>query len=122
MYRYFFRFVVMTITILTANLLTTAINSYMVTYRNHVKPVMFTFIGMAIIVVVFYPLFVKLEEWVKGVSVKLVRSGKSLAGKYLGLVLTFCACLMVLCYYYAKLWYNIDLMKILLAGKIEGYI
>jgi len=47
MYRYFFRFVVATLTILTANLLTTAISNYMTTYRNHVKPLTFTLIAMA---------------------------------------------------------------------------
>jgi hypothetical protein len=57
MYRFFFRFVVTTLTILTANLLTTAISDYMITYKNHVKPLTFTLFAMGIIVVVFYPLF-----------------------------------------------------------------
>jgi putative Mn2+ efflux pump MntP len=57
MYRFFFRFVVTTLTILTANLLTNAISDYMVSYKNHYKPVIFTFIGMAIIIVGFLPAF-----------------------------------------------------------------
>ena len=56
MYRYFFRFVVTTLTILTANLITNAISDYMITYKNHVKPLTFTLIAMAVTVVVFYPL------------------------------------------------------------------
>ena len=79
MYRYFFRFVVMTLTILTANLVTGAISNYMISYKNHYKPVTFTIIAMAIIVVIFYPLFIKLESWVKSFSVKAVRSGKSVS-------------------------------------------
>ena len=89
MYRYFFRFVVTTLTILTANLITTALSDYMITYKNHVKPITFTLIAMAIIVIVFYPLFMKMEEWLKGISVRFIKSGNSVAGKYFGLSMTF---------------------------------
>jgi len=122
MYRYSFRFVVMSITILTANLLTTAISSYLVTFKNHVRPLTFTLIGMAVIVLIFYPLFAKLEEWVKRISMKIIKKGKSLAGKYLGLALAFFACIAVLCYLYARMWYHIDLWHILLHGDIGKYI
>jgi hypothetical protein len=122
MYRYFFRFAVTSITILTANLLTNAISNYMITYKNHYKPITFTLIGMGIIIVIFYPLFIKLEDWVKNISVKVVRSGNSFAGKYLGLPLTFLGCLMVLFYFYAKMWYHIDFFQALLHGNISGYI
>ena len=122
MYRYFFRFVVMTITILTANLLTTRISSYLISYRSHVRPLTFTLIAMAIIVLVFYPLYAKLEVWAKGLSIKIVREGKSLAGKYLGLALAFFACLTVLCYFYAKIWYHIDLFRIIMKGEVGNYL
>jgi uncharacterized membrane protein len=101
----------MTLTILTVNLITNALTNYMVSYKNHYRPVVFTFLGMAITVVILYPLFIKLESWVKDVSVKAVRSGKSVAGKYLGLLFTFLAALMVLFYFYAKMWYHIDFLK-----------
>lgn len=93
MYRYLFRFSVTTLTILTANLLTTVISNYMTSYKNSFKPLIFTLIGMAIIVVVFYPLFMKLEVWVTNFSVKVIRSGKSLAGKYLGMLFAYIAAL-----------------------------
>ena len=98
MYRYFFRFVVMTITILTANLFTNAISSYLIRYKNHYRPITFTFLGMAVIVLILYPLFIKLESWVKEISIKAIKSGKSLAGKYFGLMFTFIAALIVLSY------------------------
>jgi len=122
MYRFFFRFVVMTLTILTANLLTNAISDYMVSYKNSYKPLTFTLIGMAIIIVVFYPLFLKLESWVRDLSVKVINSGKSLAGKYLGLSFTFLGGLVVLVYFYARMWYHIDLLRILFHGNIGGYL
>ena len=122
MYRFSFRFVVMSITILTANLLTTALGNYLVTYKNHIKPVTFTLLGMAVTVVIFYPLFAKLEEWVRGLSTKIIKKGKSVAGKYLGLILAFLVSLSVLSYFYAKMWYHIDLWHILLQGDIGKYI
>lgn len=122
MYRYTFRFVVMSITILTANLLTTAISNYLVTYRNHLRPLYFTLIGMVVIVLILYPLFAMLEIGVKKLSLKIVRKGESLAGKYLGLTLAFIISFTVLCYFYAKMWYHINLFKIILSGKIGNYL
>jgi hypothetical protein len=122
MYRFFFRFVVMSLTILTANLLTNAISDYMVSYKNQYKPLTFTLIGMAIIIVVFYPLFVKLEDWVKSISVKVIKSGNSFAGKYIGLPLTFLGCLAILVYFYAKMWYHLDFFQILIHGEIGRYL
>jgi hypothetical protein len=122
MYKFFFRFVVATLTILTANLLTNAISDYLVSYKNHFRPVVFTLIGMVIIIVIFYPLFMKLEDLLKYLSVKLVKSGKSAAGKYLGLLLTFLVALLILFYFYAKMWYHIDFLKVLFNGTIGSYI
>ena len=122
MYRNLLRFVVMSVTILTANLLTTAAGNYFVTYRNHVKPLTFTLIGMAVTVIILYPLYAKLEEWVKNFSMKIIRKGKSLAGKYAGLALMFIACLLVLTWFYARMWYHIDLLKILVNGEMGRYI
>jgi hypothetical protein len=122
MYRYFFRFVVMSVTILTANLLTNALSNYFVTFKNHARPLTFTIIGMGVIVIIFYPLFAKLEEWVKSLSMKFIKKGKSMAGKYLGLVLAFLVSLIVLSYFYTKMWYHIDLLHILARGDIGKYI
>jgi len=122
MYRFFFRFTVTTLTILTANLLTTAISDYMVSFKNTTKPLAFTFIGMLIIVVVFYPLFMKLEKWVERISMSMVKSGRSLAGKYLGLSLTLAGGILVLFYFYARMWYHVDFLRILFDGNIGMYL
>ena len=114
MYRRLFKIAVMTITILTANLVTSALSDYMVSYRMHFKPITFTLIGMAIITIVFYPLFTKLEDWINVISSKVVKTGKSFAGKYVGLLFTFLLCFAVLFYFYAKIWYNIDMIGYLL--------
>lgn len=122
MYKFFFRFFVITITILTANLLTTALADYLVTYKNNLRPIAFTFFGMGIIVIVFYPLFTKMEEWVKMISTKFIKTGKNVAGKYLGLFLAFVAAMLLLFYFYAKMWYKIDFAQVLLHGNIGNYM
>jgi hypothetical protein len=120
MYSFIFRFIVTSITILTANLLTNAISDYMITYKNHYRPFTFTLLGMGIIILFFYPLFIKLENWIKIFSVKIVKSGSSVAGKYLGLTGSFLFCLFILFYFYARVWYNIDFFKVLFSGNIKG--
>jgi hypothetical protein len=122
MYKYFFRFVVTVLTILTADLLTNALSDYMVSYKNHYKPVIFTFIGMGLTVLVFYPLFMKLDDWVKFLSVKVIKSGSSVAGKSLGLFFTFLISIMILFYFYAKMWYHLDFLKIIFSGNLGLYI
>jgi len=121
MYRSAFRFAVMSVTILTANLLTAVLGSYLVTLKHHARPLSFTLIGMAATVVILYPLFAKLEEWVKKLSMKIMKKGRSMAGKYLGLVIVFVACISVLAYFYAKMWYHIDLLRILIRGELGSY-
>jgi hypothetical protein len=116
MYRYFLRFVVMTLTILSVNLITIAITSYMISFKNHYKPAAFTFLGMAVTVMILYPLFIKLEGWVKELSVRAVRSGRSVAGNFFGLLFTFLVALLVLAYFYAKMWYHINFFHSLLIG------
>jgi hypothetical protein len=122
MYRYFFRFVVASLTILTVNLLTNAIIDFMVSYKNQYKPFTFTLLGMVLIVVVFYPLFMKLEDWLKNIASRVAKSGNSLAGRYFGLALTFTGSILVLSYFYAKVWYHIDLVSLLFHGNIKAYL
>jgi hypothetical protein len=122
MYKYLFRFIVTTLTILTANLITNAISNYMVTYRYSTRPIAFTFIGMMIIVVVFYPLFIRLEDWISGISVRFVKSGRSLAGKYLGLSLTFAGGILILFYFYVRMWYHIDFIRVIFSGEAGRFL
>jgi hypothetical protein len=119
MYRYFFRVAVMILTILTVNLITNAITNYMVSYKNNYKPVTFTLVGMALTVVILYPFFIKLESWVKNISVKTIKSGKSFGGKFLGLFITFLAVALVLFYFYAKMWYHINVFQVLINSIVQ---
>jgi hypothetical protein len=63
-------------------------------------------------------LFAKLEDWLNKLSRKFLKAGKSIACRYLGLVLVFLAGILVLTYFYAGLWYSINIFKLIYSGKI----
>lgn len=117
MYRRLFNFAVTTITILTANLLTTFIADRLISYKWEIKPLQFTLISMGIITIIFYPLFTKLQDWINLFSKRFVKAGHSFAGKYLGLILMYTLGLLVLTYFYAKMWYNINIFKMIVDGS-----
>ncbi len=122
MYRKIFKFAVTTITILTVNLLVTIITEYLISYRTNYRPITFTLIAMGIICLIFYPLFTKLEDWISVVSAKIVKAGHSVVGKYFGLFIMYFVCLAVLLYFFAKMWYGIDLIRLLFQGHIGSQI
>ena len=117
MYRRLFKFAVTTLTILTANLLTSSIADWLVSYKWVTNPLRFTLFAMAIITVIFYPLFLKLEQWLNAISRKFVKAGHSLTGRYLGLLLMFLTGIFILLFFYAKMWFNINLFKLILNGQ-----
>jgi hypothetical protein len=117
MYRKVFNFAVTMLTILTANLVTTFVTDKMISFKWEVKPLRFTIISMAIITIVFYPLFMMLQEWLDRFSRRFVKAGHSFAGKYIGLVLMFITGLFILTCIYAHMWYNLNVLKLIANGK-----
>jgi hypothetical protein len=118
MYRQLFKFSVTTLTILTANLITTFLTDKLISYRWEYKPIRFALVSMAIITVIFYPLFVKMEEWLNSGSKRFIKAGHSFAGKYVGLLMSFMIGLFILLYFYADMWYNINIFELLIRGKL----
>ncbi len=118
MYKHLFRFAVLSITILTAELVANLITGYLITYKWTFKPIRFTLLSMAIITIVFYPLLTQFEKWLNKFTKRFVKAGHSYLGKYLGLLFMYFLALMILTYFYAKMWYNIDLVDYVLNGKI----
>ena len=122
MYQKAFKFAVMTVTILTVNLLTSYIGNLLVLFKHHYKPLTFTLLAMAVITIILYPLYSYLEKWLTALSTHIIKSGKSLGGKYLGLLVVFALCISVLTYFYTKMWFKIDLLKVLFSGSLLKYI
>jgi hypothetical protein len=121
MYRKLFKYAVMSITILTANLLTSKISNILSLFKTHYKPLTFTIVAMAIIVIILYPLYSHLEKWLTILSANIVNTGKSFGGKYIGLFLMFFLCLGILLCFYAKMWYQINVVHLLITGEIDNY-
>lgn len=122
MYRKIFNFAVAMISILTANLLSTYITDKLISYKWEFKPIRFTLILMAIITLIFYPLFVMLEKWLDGFSRRFVKAGNAMGGKYIGLLVMFFLALIVLTCIYAKMWYNINVLKHIANGTLMNLI
>jgi hypothetical protein len=117
MYARLFKFFATALTLLTANLLTSYISNLLISYKYDIKPLRFTLISMGIIILVFYPLFMKLEALLNLLSKKFVKIGHSVAGKYLGLIFMFAIGLFILMYFYAKMWYHINIFEMLFQGR-----
>jgi len=115
-YRKVLKFMVITITILTAELLSDFISNYLVSFKGHYKPIPFTLMAMGIIVIIFYPALEILDKWIAKFSKAVVDTGKSVAGRYTGLVLAF---LVVLTFCYLQVWYDINLFDYLFLGRIK---
>ena len=105
-YRKLFKFMVLIIGILLANLVTIWIDNYMLTYRWKYSPHVFTWIGMGIVVVIYYPLFTKIDEWATKAGDKFMRAGKKMVGREIGSLLAFIVALLILYFLYGQEWFN----------------
>lgn len=118
MYQRVFKFVVTTLTILTANLVANFLTGLLFSHKYDTKPLRFTLIAMLIITVIFYPLFARLEIWLNKLSRRFLKAGGSIAGRTLGLIVVFLTGMLVLTYFYAEMWYSINIFKMIYSGKI----
>lgn len=110
------KFTVFTISILAANLLGDYAGDYLTSFKNDYKPLTFTLLAMGVIVLIFYPLFDFLEKWFAKLSKTVVKEGKSRIGKNLGLLLVFFVSIIALSYFYAKMWYGINIFDLVING------
>lgn len=108
-----FKWAVFSLSILIVNLLTTYITDYFLAYKGITSPFKFTFIGMLIIIAIFYPLFTYLDGQAQRISARLLRKGKGIFGRTIGLFLTYFFLLFLLYCIYARLWFHLDVVKYL---------
>lgn len=105
---------VLLISLLTANLLTTYIDEYFLSYKREFSRPIFTLIGMAVVVAIYYPLFTRIDMWSSRFSEKFLKAGKTLSGKKAGIYFTFLIAFAVLFYFYGELWFKRNLFAELL--------
>jgi hypothetical protein len=107
-------FCVLAITILTVNLLTGYITDYFLHYKRITNPLKFTAIGMLVLVAVFYPIFEYMESKVEDLARNLLKKGNNAMGKRIGFVFVFSILLFILYCIYAKLWFDLNVIRIMI--------
>jgi uncharacterized protein YacL len=110
-YKQFFKFMVLMLGILFANLITMWIDGYMMTYKLKFPQYTFTWIGMAVIVVIYYPLFTRIDKWATRASDKFMRVGKKVVGREIGAILAFIGAMLLLFYLYGLQWFHTNVFK-----------
>jgi uncharacterized protein YacL len=97
--------------ILFANLVTMWIDNYMLTYKQQFPPHTFTWIGMAVIVLIYYPLFTRIDKWATKASDKYMKVGKKVIGREIGAVVAFLAAMFGLFYLYGQQWFHTNVFS-----------
>lgn len=113
MNRRIFNFLVLCVTILLVNLLTTLITDYFMTYKKATNYIKFTAIGMGVIVLVFYPAIEYLNGIVEKITSKLLKKGKNIFGRILGVYIAFGLLLFILFCIYAHIWFHVSIFQII---------
>jgi len=102
---------VLVLGILFANLVTMWIDNYMMTYKLKFPSHTFTWIGMALIVLIYYPLFTRIDKWATKGSDKYMKVGKKVLGREIGAVFAFIAALLGLFYLYGLQWFHTNVFS-----------
>lgn len=105
------KFFVLILGILTANLITTHIDEYFMSYKGQTKTFLFTWLGMLVIVAVYYPLFKFIDSLSIKISNLMLRKGKIIIGRSYGVYVIFLIILFVLYYFYGQLWFKINVFE-----------
>lgn len=105
-YQKIFKFMVLVLGILLANLVTIWLDKYVQTFRGNYKPYVFTLLGMLIVVVVYYPLFSYIDRWATKAAEAFVRAGRKLAGRKIGAILAFLVAMVIVFILYGYEWYG----------------
>jgi hypothetical protein len=101
--------------ILAAYLITTLIEDYFLAHRGEVRLNKYytVLIGMAVVVIIYYPLFTKIDKWSTSFSKKFIQAGKKISGKRTGALLAFIIAFLILYYFLMKMWYDTDLIRVI---------
>lgn len=105
-YKRFFKFMVLMLGILFANLVTMWIDNYMMSYKTKFPPHTFTWIGMVVIVLIYYPLFTRIDKWATTASDNYMKVGKKVVGREIGAIVAFLIALFGLFYLYGVQWFH----------------
>jgi hypothetical protein len=101
---------VLMITVLTVNLLTGYITTYIIHYNLGIDPLKFTAIGMLALVFILVPAYSYMSVKIEILIAKVLLSGSNSFGKVLGLLLSFGIIFSFLFAVYLHEWFGISLI------------
>lgn len=108
------KFMILLISLLTANLLTIYIDSFFLSYKKEFNKHTFTILGMIVVALIYYPLFSKIDRWTNKFSASFLKIGQKLYGKKTGIYLIFIIAIAILYYLYGKLWFDVNMYDVLI--------
>ena len=120
-YRKVVNTLVLLISILFVNLLTSLISDFGFKYLKNMNSAKATLIGMGATVFILYPAYSYIDKWSEKLTKKMFNAGKNAAGKFIGLLLVFSAAIFILFIAYLKMWFNVWYWDIL-AAKFHLYV
>jgi hypothetical protein len=105
-------YAIIIITILSAKLLEEYILTLLPNLNSYDNPYKSIGMRMLLMVFVFYPVLILLDKSVKNVSKHYIKTSKMLSGSGLyGLLFGFLIAIAILYVLFAKVWYNMQLIK-----------
>jgi hypothetical protein len=108
------KYVILIFTILLADIIKEIILHYIGFHKNFRHPYTSVAMGMGIIVLVFYPLFLLMETIMEKIAESYIQNTKKIVGSNLkGLIIALFVGLGALYFVYLKVWFNVNIFKVL---------
>ena len=102
---------VLMISVLTVNLLTTAITTKIIHYKIDINPYKFTAIAMVALVFILVPAYRYMGSKIEVAIARILLSGTHSLGKTIGLLFSFTLVFGILFLIYLHHWFNINVFE-----------
>lgn len=103
---------VTSLTILTVSLIAIYLREQINDHFNHRKNYQAVFVGMLLMVAIYYPMTTLLNQYFESLSKKIVSKSKKISkSSSVGMFIGFSLAIFVLFIFYAQLWYGIDVIR-----------
>lgn len=113
MMRHLTRAVIFTVSILTSYLITGAIEVRVLSETERFRPVIATAVGMAVIVLIFVPIFAYTDRMTQAAVKAGLQQTKSGAGKVLGVIIFIAVVYFLLFALYLDRWFEMSVLDAL---------
>ena len=119
MYKRIFNLMVLMISVLIVNLLTSYITHRIVHYKTDINPYKFTAIAMFALVFILVPSYRYMSSKIEVLVARFLVSGTNSLGKTLGLLFSFSLVAGVLFLIYLYHWFNINVFDLLSTSTLK---